>query len=257
LDAKAVEDAYEQANNAHVEAEAVPAQLLRDIETIRESQTQAKSTFDSQKQELMETQSSEREIKAFLDTVEQRMRKTEADINAERQRLEAADGGSHAAKLTAIDDAQKILTEIQTRRNGHSTGLAQLEQAKVNAEKKASNTGPQAQRKRDDVEQAKQKMNALQQHRGNQMATFHASLPNLLRALESDERFREKPVGPMALHVRLLKPEWSSIMESTFGGVLNSFVVTSKHDESLLQEVMRRTRWQVSLSYRFAKKKLI
>ncbi|PBP23112.1 DNA repair protein [Diplocarpon rosae] len=43
-------------------------------------------------------------------------------------------------------------------------------------------------------------------------------------AIENDRGFREKPVGPMGLHVKLLQPKWSAVLEATLSGALNGFV---------------------------------
>ena len=75
------------------------------------------------------------------------------------------------------------------------------------------------------------------------MAAFHERMPLLLRAIRDDDRFREKPVGPVGNHIRLLKPEWSSILEKALGGTLSSFIVTSMPDQSLLSDVMKRVNW--------------
>ena len=76
------------------------------------------------------------------------------------------------------------------------------------------------------------------------MAGYHPSLQNLLRAMNNESRFRQKPVGPMGLHVRLLQPEWSSVIESWFAGALEAFVVTSKHDQNILTELLRRNQYR-------------
>ncbi|KAK4124198.1 P-loop containing nucleoside triphosphate hydrolase protein [Parathielavia appendiculata] len=43
-----------------------------------------------------------------------------------------------------------------------------------------------------------------------------------------------------AYEAQLLKPEWSSILEKTFGASLNAFLVTSKRDETLLRRMMNQ-----------------
>jgi chromosome segregation ATPase len=48
----------------------------------------------------------------------------------------------------------------------------------------------------------------------------------------------------MGRHVKLLKPEWSSILETSFGASLNAFVVKSQSDQSILSELMRRMNCQ-------------
>ena len=70
-----------------------------------------------------------------------------------------------------------------------------------------------------------------------------ANLPKLLKAIGEERRFRERPVGPLGRHVKLLKPEWSSILESSSGSTLNGFAVTSKSDHTLLQDLMKRMNW--------------
>jgi len=42
----------------------------------------------------------------------------------------------------------------------------------------------------------------------------------------------------------LLKPKWSKILETQAGGALNGFAVTSKADQVLLSDVMRRNGYQ-------------
>lgn len=85
----------------------------------------------------------------------------------------------------------------------------------------------------------------LSKDQGQWMAAYHPDLSKLLRAIDNERRFSNRPVGPLGRHVRLLKPEWSSILERSFGGALNAFVVTTKQDQTLLSEIMRRTSWYV------------
>jgi chromosome segregation ATPase len=66
------------------------------------------------------------------------------------------------------------------------------------------------------------------------------ALGKLLKAVANESRFRETPVGPMGRYVELLRPEWASILEKSFGASLNAFVVTSKDDHTILSDMMRR-----------------
>jgi len=58
--------------------------------------------------------------------------------------------------------------------------------------------------------------------------------------IENDRRFQHKPIGPLGAHVQLLKPQWSAILESQFGKSLNGFLVTSKYDMKILDEMMKQ-----------------
>lgn len=68
-------------------------------------------------------------------------------------------------------------------------------------------------------------------------------MSRLTSAIRQDDGFIQKPVGPLGSHVRLLKPLWSSILEKSFGAALNSFIVTSKQDQSRLSSLMKRVGW--------------
>ncbi|KAL3446823.1 hypothetical protein BJX65DRAFT_110411 [Aspergillus insuetus] len=72
-------------------------------------------------------------------------------------------------------------------------------------------------------------------------------MPALLRAIQQEQSFTERPIGPIGNFVTLLKPEWSSVLESSFGATLNSFIVTSKGDQSTLSKIMHRVNCSVPI----------
>ena len=99
--------------------------------------------------------------------------------------------------------------------------------------------------KRGEIEKAECNVRALMKDQGQQAGGFHERMPILLRAIRDENSFRERPVGPLGQHVRLLKPEWSSVLENSFGATLSSFVVTSKRDMNILSNIMQRVNWCV------------
>lgn len=68
-------------------------------------------------------------------------------------------------------------------------------------------------------------------------------MSRLLNSIQQDDNFLQKPVGPLGNHVQLLKPLWSSILEKSFGGALETFIVTSKQDQSRLSALMQKIGW--------------
>jgi hypothetical protein len=96
--------------------------------------------------------------------------------------------------------------------------------------------------KEEAVRSCEQMIKDLSGDRGDWMRAYPPGLSNLFKAIQSEKRFREKPVGPLGRHVALLKPEWSSVLESTSGSLLNAFAVTSKSDETLLSNLMDRAK---------------
>ena len=70
-------------------------------------------------------------------------------------------------------------------------------------------------------------------------------MPRLLHAIQQDDGVLERPVGPMGSHVRLMQPSWSSILEKSFRAGLETFIVTSKQDQSRLSTLTQKVGWQV------------
>ena len=79
----------------------------------------------------------------------------------------------------------------------------------------------------------------LQQAAKEHRRAFGNNIDSLLRDI-GNARFKEPPIGPVGLHVRLKKPEWSSILETVFRNVLNSFIVFDFQDQALLLNIFKK-----------------
>lgn len=174
-----------------------------------------------------------------------RIKKAKGDIVEENRRLGDLDGGSHARRLAEIDEKKADATNAKQSFQEHERGLGVLEEEHRNAEKiYRDSQGPVAQ-KQAEVKDNEERLNALIRDRGQQQDAYPSTMSRLLRAIQQDGGFRQAPVGPVGKHVRLLNPVWSSILEKSFGGVLNSFVVTSKEDQNRLSNLMQQVGWCV------------
>ena len=175
------------------------------------------------------------------------IRKAKTDIQEENRRLGNIDGGNHARRLAEIEAKKVDAVSAKRQYQEHESRLGTLEEVKRNAEKLHEDSqGPVAHRK-SEVRNCDERLQGLIRDRGQHQGAYPASMPRLLRAIEQDRTFRQAPVGPIGNHVRLLNPVWSSILEKSFGGVLNSFVVTSKEDQNRLSIVMQQVGWCVRL----------
>ena len=88
--------------------------------------------------------------------------------------------------------------------------------------------------RKQELDQAENRLQTLTREGGARQSGFHPKMPTLLRAIQQEQSFESRPVGPIGHHVTLLQPKWSSILESSFGGTLGSFIVTSKGDMNIL-----------------------
>ena len=93
------------------------------------------------------------------------------------------------------------------------------------------------------MKHCEERLESLVRDRGQQQQAYPQNMSRLLSAIRQDDGFQQRPVGPVANHVRLLKPLWSSVLEKSFGGALDSFIVTSKDDQLRLSSMMQRVGW--------------
>lgn len=173
--------------------------------------------------------------------------KAKTDIKEENRRLGDLDGGNHARRLAEIEAKKADAVSAKGRFQEHGRSFGTLEEAKRDAEKLHEDLRGPVAHKKAEIRNCDERLQGLIRDRGQHQGAYPASMTRLLRAIEQDGAFRQAPVGPIGKHVRLLNPVWSSILEKSFGAVLNSFVVTSKEDQNRLSKIMQQVGWCVRL----------
>lgn len=145
--------------------------------------------------------------------------------------------------MRELEDAKQKAAEAKLELENHREAQPRLEQEVLSLKQEAQSLHASHKAKQAEVRECESNLWALRRDQGHRIEVFHERMPQLLRAIKDEPRFRETPVGPIGNHVRLLKPEWSSILEKSFGAILNSFIVTSVQDQSILSDLMRRVNW--------------
>jgi chromosome segregation ATPase len=148
--------------------------------------------------------------------------------------------------LEQLQVAKESYEHTKEELENHDSNLQSLNDELNSARAKKRPTDEKLEKARDEVRQCEQGIRDLEQGQGDWTASYQSpgTLRNLMKAIEGEARFRQRPVGPMGRHVKLLDPVWGSILEKQSGGTLNGFVVTSKADQNILSELMRRTNHQ-------------
>jgi chromosome segregation ATPase len=182
-----------------------------------------------------------------LKASEIRINETQRTIAEESQRLADQSGGSYIRKQEELERARAEAADARTRQEEHQRDADRLRRELEDAEKEVTLLEAPIGRTKADVEQAETLLQTLNNEGGSRNSGFHDKLLALLRAIQQERSFTEKPVGPIGHHVILLKPEWSSILENSLGATLNSFIVTSKKDMNILSNIMHKINWYAPL----------
>lgn len=201
---------------------------------------EAKSAHKDASEEVARHRATEAEIKTAMKDGAVKVKNLEQDIKNEEQRLEDINGGSHNRKRAEIEEAKK---EADAAKAAYQASLDQapdLEVKNRQARTDVDEAESAVRRKSNDVESARARLDELQNKRGNVMAAFDTRMPQLIEAIRRDNGFREKPVGPLGLHVTLTDAVWTTLVERTIGNNLQGFIVTSKVDQVRLTQLITR-----------------
>ncbi|RAL06309.1 DNA repair protein SMC6 [Aspergillus ibericus CBS 121593] len=194
--------------------------------------------WDTQMTERHGLQAEQRRIREYLKAAETRIATTERDIDEENRRLAEISGGSYTKKQEELERAKAEASQARTQYEEHGGHSNRLTHEINEAEKEVKSAAVPLAKLKADVEEAESLLLTLQREGGPQNSGFHARMPILLKAIEQDQSFTRRPVGPLGHYVRLLKPEWSSILENSLGSTLNSFVVVTPEDSKKILKIM-------------------
>ncbi|KAH3959623.1 hypothetical protein HBH98_194150 [Parastagonospora nodorum] len=237
--------AYERSEEAR-DAATLRVQEATELMTpAKEEVHELKEAFTKIKDRLRALLPDERNAESQVAAKKRRVDEYRAEIEELRRRQEEADDGVYAEKLRQVEDAKARHEEAQEVYRSHGAEYPAL-QEQFKAVQKEKQIADQKVQKARDEEQATQR--TIQSLQGGQRGWIEGysqphNLQQLLKAIDSNNQFREKPVGPMGRHVKLLRSEWGYILEKQFGASLNAFVVTSRADQTILSDLMKKCSW--------------
>jgi structural maintenance of chromosomes protein 6 len=232
----------EEAEKKVDRAKADAATLEEEIQEKNNEKAPLDEEFNKNRQELMTLRADMRRLNEQVESHKKKIETHQRAIDEERRRLAAADNGEHGRKLERIQDLKTRIEQLKAEREEHNGSNGALAKAKAEADQAVARASKDKADKVAAVQEKERHISQLSRDSGNWMSAFPKGLPELMRAISREARFREKPVGPLGRHVRLLKPEWSKILETAFGTTLHAFAVTSKADQVLLSKLIRETR---------------
>jgi chromosome segregation ATPase len=81
----------------------------------------------------------------------------------------------------------------------------------------------------------------MQSQKENRLRAFGHGMPELVEDIDREKRWRGRaPVGPFGRYIKLERPEFANVLETTVGRMLNNFVVETFEDKRLLAQMLDR-----------------
>jgi chromosome segregation ATPase len=236
---------FEEANNTLERWKEVQAQLEVDAAPVHEEHEKAKKAQKEIQAELSTFKSERDNVKQNVKSYETKVQGYKDDLRAEMKRLEDLNGGAQARKLEELEQARTAVDEATAEFELHKRDGPQLDETRKTADSEYKSIEDLIKQKRVEIENVNQGIQNLGRRQVDPMAGFDSKMPQLIRQINNEQCFRERPVGPIGLHLKLLDPEWSYTLETMLGATLTGFIVTSKADQQILSGLKR----QLGLDY--------
>ncbi len=243
IEAESFSEAFRQSHQACEMAQSGVEEAQMSLEPIQGEKDTVRAEYSKVKDEQVDLQTQQREIASEIRVSKARVSQVQEEIESELRRLSDVDGGMHAKRKAEIDGKKDDAQEAKDQMRSHEDELPALQDNKSRAEEKRVGCQAEVEKKLTEISVAEARVDSLVRDRGRQQSAYPAAMPRLLKAILQDNGFAEKPIGPIGSHVRLLDPQWSSILERQFGNALDSFIVTSKGDQIRLSGLMQRIQW--------------
>ncbi|KAK2003083.1 RecF/RecN/SMC N terminal domain-containing protein [Colletotrichum falcatum] len=214
----------------------------QEIGAIEESIEAADAAYQDAKKSVTDIHHQLRDVQLRLKNAGQGMAEFESKIQAEEQRLGAGAGSARQEQETLLNEAKSEEASIKEQMKEENDRLPQLRAELAQAQKAADGVKLEFDRKRGEISSAEGRLRNLEQNRGSLWAAYDKKIPLLLQAIDRDNGFQERPVGPIGAHVQLTQPEWSPILETVFGATLDGFLVSNKTDQQRLARLMQQVK---------------
>ncbi len=209
--------------------------ITAEEEQVKAAEEEANAKYQAARKSLAETHTQERDIYVQLQKTSVTAKDYERKISEEEERLESVNGGALAEKQRELEEAHQAEKDIRDAMAAHAADSSRLDQEFAGAEQEHGDAAQRVERKRKEMMAVAARLQDLTQNRIDPFAGFDPKIPQLLRAIENDRGFSQKPIGPIGTLIQLTQPKWSAIVEKTLGATLSAFIVASRPDQQRLQ----------------------
>jgi chromosome segregation ATPase len=202
---------------------------------------QAENEYREAKSELQRIHTDHRNIHDSWKRTADEVRNIEVKIKEEQRRLDEASGATRAQKEKELVEARQAEKNALDERSKIRDRISSLEDLKKQTRKSLDSlTTGEVRRIGAEISRTHRQMKTLDRDVGSVWDGFPKGMEQLVANIEVDTSFREKPIGPLGVYIRLTKPEWSDLIEAHLGETLNAFIVTSLADQKRLANLAAR-----------------
>ena len=230
---------FDQATVAMADAEKLVTEAKEERSPILEEQEDVNAAREQLKIESSDLLRDQRLAREQVKNAKDKIIRRRADIDGEERRLEEQNGGNYARRAEELEEKRSAAKIADDKTKEHVQKEPDLKSNIKQADDALSSHKAGRAPLQSQIEASERQISELRSTNSRDDA-YGSKMPQLLKAIQNDQGFRVKPIGPMGNYVHLKKPEWSNILEKFFGNSLNGFVVHQKSDQERLTAIMRQ-----------------
>ena len=164
------------------------------------------------------------------DEIEHEKKRLERDVQAEQQPI-----------LAKIEEHEQEVAELESQNGEASAEIERLEDERRHFSELLEDVRQQRSRAEKDEQDHQNRLKTLQRARNNVLLPYGGdAMVHFCNAINQERGWRQKPIGPIGLSIKLNREAYSTVLESFFGATLNSFIVTNDEDRALLSRLHRQ-----------------
>ncbi|ODQ79032.1 hypothetical protein BABINDRAFT_162101 [Babjeviella inositovora NRRL Y-12698] len=221
------------------EAAAQAAQTAEEAEVLFRSQCEGvREQTAEAKTELIKIQDTIKDAESNTKALAQEIAKQERLLKVEQKRIDAINGGSLEEMQRRLDAAESELREVTDAGRAAQEQLNEIDETQSAAVRAKGDAKKKAEEEIGRLKETKRHMLSTQT---DPLNAFGPKIHQVMRAIR-DTRFRNKPIGPLGLHVSVKDEykDFSDIFSTVLTKTLESFLVTNSDDEKTLNAILRR-----------------
>ncbi|KAF7288674.1 p-loop containing nucleoside triphosphate hydrolase protein [Mycena chlorophos] len=206
---------------------------------IKVNQDESRALHDDIKNINNEIRGVDATIEGYQDQIAKEMKR--ADNESARKGIQDQIKAARDEATAADDDINKVLAELQPME-------AQLKQLRTDSE----NAQRQANDLRGEIMKCDAAIQNCEKAERDRYAAYGNNIQQVVQRIEQTRWHGMKPIGPLGVHVKLLKPEYGDFLRLQLGQQLTSFAVTDSRDQGTLKKMLADANNQQTMIHRFS-----
>jgi len=214
-----------------------------------EKATQSDEKLDARRLELLQRHRSLandiKRLNADIREADSELQKTDQDISEQSRLIDQENAKSlkntHSSRQGAIERSRQLTTDItalESKLTQIQHDLSLANEAVKTTSDHAAQCDNEVKKSLDEMEKIKRAIWEYGSIQKNRLLLFGQSADKLKQAVESNNSWSEKPIGPLGYYIQVIDKTWQPVLESILGSILGAYMVVNERDEKLLRSIM-------------------